>query len=516
MDFDKARGNIGFFLGLFVFVVVLIMPVPQAFVYYAGQKLNTSEITPDVLKLSYSMKISLALMFLMIIWWISEAVPIPVTSLLPGIVLPIFQTYGVQDGKLIELNGKNVFLNYANPVIFLFLAGFLIAGALQKWGIDKRIALWILTRGNIARSPGKILFGLIFATALISMWVSNTATTAMMLPIGLGILSKLNIGFGSNFGKMIMFGIAYASSVGGVGTIIGTPPNGIAVSILSKEKIARISFLDWMMFGVPFVIFALPILWVVLKVVFKVDVSISDQVKKTLINEKDKLGKLTKAEKLTLFGFLLTVSLWVTNPFWHFIPFVGDKLKWFDEYLIAVFGSVVLFVLPVDFSRRKFVLDWGDSKYVDWGTLLLFGGGIALSDAMFKTGLANLISTEFVKLFGHPSPVLLIPIVVILIDFLTEVTSNTAVTSMMVPILISICSELNVNPLVLVLPATVASSMAFMLPVATPPNAIVYGTRYVSLKDMLKVGFILDLIMWIYITIFFYVAGSIGLIKIWN
>ncbi|MCX7761322.1 MAG: DASS family sodium-coupled anion symporter [Candidatus Kryptonium sp.] len=514
MDFDKIRGNFGLFLGLFVFILILLMPVPQTFIHYASNKLNTSDLTPEVLKVSYSMKVTLALLFLMIIWWITEAVPIPITALLPGIILPIFQTYGVQDGKLIELNGKNVFLNYANPVIFLFLAGFLIAGALQKWGIDRRIALWILTRGNIAKSPNKILFGLILASALVSMWVSNTATTAMMLPIGLGILSKLNVDLGSNFGKTIMFGIAYASSIGGVGTIVGTPPNGIAVSILANEKVARISFLDWMIFGVPFVIFALPVLWFVLKIVFKFDISISGEVKKSLISERNKLGNLTKAEKLTLFGFLFTVLLWVTNPFWRFIPFFGDKLRWFDEYLIAVFGSVLLFVLPVDLSKRKFVLDWGDSKYVEWGTLLLFGGGIALSDAMFKTGLATVISTEFVKLFGHPSPVLLVPIVVILVDFLTEVTSNTAVTSMMVPILISICSELNVNPLILVLPATVASSMAFMLPVATPPNAIVYGTRYVSLKDMLKVGFILDLVMWFYITVFFYVAGAIGLVNI--
>lgn len=513
MEFDRIRGIVGLFLGLLLFIIIILIPVPQAFVYYASQRINTSDITPEVLKLSYSMKIALALLVLMIIWWISEAVPIPITSLLPGIILPLFQAYGLQDGKLIELNGRNVFLNYANPIIFLFLASFLIAGALQKWGLDQRIALWILTRGNISKSPGRILFGLIIASAFISLWVSNTATTAMMLPIGLGILSRLNVDLNSKYGKAVMLGIAFASSIGGVGTIIGTPPNGIAVSILAKEKIAQINFIEWMSFGVPFVIFALPILWLVLKVVFKFDVSYGDGVREILINEKNKLGKLSKAEKLTLFGFALTVFLWITNPFWNFIPFIGEKLSWFDEYLIAVFGSIVLFVFPVDLSKRKFVLDWGDSKYVDWGTLLLFGGGIALSDALFKTGLASVISTEFVKFFGHPSLFVIIFVIVIFMELLTEVTSNTAVTSMMVPILISICSDLGIKAQFVVLPATVAASMAFMLPVATPPNAIIYGTRYVTLKDMIKTGFILDFMMWLYVSFFFYIVGKIGLIR---
>mgnify|MGYP001772955157 CR=1 FL=1 len=513
MEFDKIRGNIGFFLGLFLFIFILLLPTPQTFIEYAKSGLSSTSVNSDVLKLSYSMKVTLALLVLMIVWWVSEAVPIPVTSLLPGVILPLFKVYGVQGSKLIELNGRNVFLNYANPVIFLFLAGFLIAGAMQKWGLDRRIALWILTRGNISKNPWKILFGLIVATAFISMWVSNTATTAMMFPIGLGILNKLNVERDSKYAKAVMLGIAYSASIGGIGTIIGTPPNGIAVSILSKEKIAQINFIEWMAFGIPFIIFALPVLWLVLKFVFKSQIEFGEEIKDVLFNEKNKLGKLTKAEKLTLFGFLLTVFLWVTNPFWKFIPSLGQKLEWFDEYLIAVFGCIVLFTLPVDLSNRKFVLDWSDSKYVDWGTLLLFGGGIALSDALFKTGLANVLASEFVKFFGHPSLFLLILVAVIFIEILTEFTSNTAVTSMMVPILISICSGLGVNSTFVVLPATIGASMAFMLPVATPPNAIVYGSKYVSLYDMLKAGLILDLIMWIFISFYFYIISSFNLLK---
>ncbi len=509
MDFDKVRGNVGFFLGLFCFFIILLLPTPQSFIEYAKARIGVDEINSNVLNLSYSMKITFALMVLMIIWWITEAVSIPVTSLLPGVILPMFHVYGFQSGRLVPLDGKSVFLNYANPIIFLFLAGFMISGAMQKWGLDKRIALWILTRGNVAKSPGKVLFGLIIATAFISMWVSNTATTAMMLPIALGILNKLNVDYSSKYAKAVMLGVAYAASIGGIGTIIGTPPNGIAVSILEKEGIAHINFLKWMMFGVPFVILALPILWVVLKVVFKFELKFGDEIKEILLNEKSKLGKLTRAEKLTLTGFSITVFLWITNPFWNLIPFVGQKLEWFDEYLIAVFGCILLFILPVDFSKRKFVLDWSDSKYVDWGTLLLFGGGIALSDVLFKTGLANVMANEFIKLFGHPSPVLLVFIVVIFMELLTEVTSNTAVTSMMVPILISISSGLGINSIILVLPATIGASMAFMLPVATPPNALVYGTRFVTLFDMLKAGFVLDITTWIYIGIFFFLVFNI-------
>lgn len=513
MEFDKIRGNVGFFLGLILFVVILILPIPRSFIEYSKSTLGTNEITSDVLKLAYSMKVTLSLMILMIIWWISEAVPIPITSLLPGLILPIFHIYGFQDGKFVNLDGKNVFLNYANPIIFLFLAGFLIAGAIQKWGLDRRMALWILTRGNIAKSPGKVLFGLIVATAVVSMWVSNTATTAMMLPIGLGILNKLDVDYNSKYAKAMMLGIAYSASIGGVGTIIGTPPNGIAVSILEKGNIARINFLEWMSFGVPFVILALPILWIVLKLIFKFELKFDEGVREMLMNERKKLGKLSRAEKLTLTGFSLTVFLWVTNPFWDLIPVIGQRLEWFDEYLIAVFGCIVLFILPVDLSKRKFVLDWSDSKYVDWGTLLLFGGGIALSDALFKTGLANVMASEFIKIFSHPSPLLLILVVVIFMELLTEVTSNTAVTSMMVPILISISSGVNINPTFLVLLATFGASMAFMLPVATPPNALVYGSRYVKLLDMLRAGFVLDMIMWLYISLVFYALFSIGFIR---
>jgi sodium-dependent dicarboxylate transporter 2/3/5 len=503
--FEKARSGIGFFLGPILFALILILPPPDAFVHFAQTQIGAAAATGDVLRLVFSLKVTLALLLLMIVWWVTEAVPIPVTSLLPGFILPFFHAYGFQDGKFLELNGRNVLAHYANPVIFLFLAGFLLAGAMQKWGLDRRIALWMLTRGNLSTSPGKILFGMMAATSFLSMWVSNTATTAMMLPIGLGVLSRLNVNStGSKYAKAVMLGIAYAASIGGVGTIIGTPPNGIAVSILRAENIMQINFLDWMKFGVPFVVIGVPLCWLVLRLVYRFDVTPSDGVRTLLVEEKNGLGKLSRGEKLTLVGFSLAVVLWTTTPFWDLIPGVGNRLEWFDEYLIAVFASFVLFVSPVDWPRRKFVLDWSDSKHIDWGTLLLFGGGIALSDAMFKTGLAKVLASEFVGLFGRPSPVILVLVVVVLMDFLTEVTSNTAVTSMMIPILISISSGLGIEATTLAIPATVAASMAFMLPVATPPNALVYASKQVTVRDMVKAGFVMDIVAALFIVVYFY------------
>lgn len=514
MRFERMRSGVGFFLGPLVFLLVVVLPPAGAFVQLAQAQLGVSQVTAEVMQLVFSLKVTLALMLLMIIWWISEAVPIPVTSLLPGILLPLFHTYGFQEGRFVELNGRTVLAHYANPVIFLFFAGFLIAGAMQKWGLDRRIALWILTRPGVAESPGRILAGMMLASAVVSMWVSNTATTAMMLPIGLGILARLNVGHHrSSFARALLLGIAYAASIGGVGTIIGTPPNGIAVSILRAAGVADITFLRWMAFGAPFVFLCLPLAWLVLRLVFPFDVTLGPDVRSLLERERRELGPLSRGEKLTLAGFLVAVVLWTTNPLWPYVPGLGQRLAWFDEYIIALFAAVILFLGPVDWSKRRFVLDWDDARYVDWGTLLLFGGGIALSDAMFKTGLAQVLASGFITLFGRPSPLVLVIIVVIFMELLTEVTSNTAVTSMMVPILISISSGLGVDAASLAIPATVAASMAFMLPVATPPNALVYATHRVSLRDMLKAGIVLDLVAWIFIALFFYlvflVLGSV-------
>jgi|DewCreStandDraft_1066081.scaffolds.fasta_scaffold01674_12 sodium-dependent dicarboxylate transporter 2/3/5 len=512
--FERARSGIGFFAGPLVFLLILLLPTPSAFWREAEALIAASPAAPEVAQLAFGMKVTLALLLLMVIWWVTEAVPIPVTALLPGFILPVFQVVGVQGGQVVELNARAVLAHYANPVIFLFLSGFLIAGAMQKWGVDRRIALWILTRGRAAKSPDRVLLSLMGASAFISMWVSNTATTAMMLPIGLGVLSRVR-GASSNYARAMMLGIAYAASIGGVGTIIGTPPNGIAVSILRQQNIAQLHFLEWMSFGVPFVLVGVPLAWLVLRALFPCDVTFDAGVGALLHEERAALGPWGRGEKLTLVGFLLAVVLWTTTPFWSLVPEIGRRLSGLDEHMIALGAAILLFLLPVDWSSRRFVLHWEDSRYVEWGTLLLFGGGIALSDAMFKTGLARVLASEFVTLFGKPAPVVLVLLVVIFMELLTEVTSNTAVTSMMVPILISMASGLGADALSLVLPATIAASMAFMLPVATPPNALVYATRRVTIADMLRAGIVLDLVTWLYIVAFFYgyVSVVLGLVR---
>ncbi len=511
--FEKYRHTIGFILGPVIFFLILFINTPESFIQNAKSLLPVSASKDQVLLTAYGTKITLGLLLLMVIWWVTEAVPIPVTAILPGIILPLFHITGVYQGKLFQFTGKNILSNYANPIIFLFLAGFLLAAALQKWKLDKRLTLYILTRGSLANNTSSVLLGMMCISAFLSMWISNTATTAMLLPLGAGVLIQSGSKIGeSNFGKSLMLGIAWAASIGGVGTIIGTPPNGICVSILSSSGIRQINFIEWMKIGIPFVILFIPIAWFILIKVFPPEIKNIQGGKKLLIEEQNKLGNWSKAEKLTIVGFAVVVILWVTNPFWSYI-FPGrfsENLNWFDENIIALFGILILFLLPVDWKKQKFVLDWSDAKFVDWGTLLLFGGGIALSDGMFKTGLANWMANTAVSFLGSPSTLLMMFVLIILLELLTEVTSNTAVVSMMIPIIISIAKGTGNDPVALSIAATLAASMAFMLPVATPPNALVYGTGYIKITDMIKGGIVLDIIAWFFTAaIVYFVADKL-------
>jgi len=505
--FDKYRKTAGFLLGPVIFLTILLISTPGSFIQNAKAMLPSGASGQQVLQLAYGTKVTLALLLLMVIWWITEAVPIPVTAILPGIVLPLFHVTGFFNDKVFMFTGKNILVNYANPIIFLFLSGFLLAAAMQKWNLDRRLTLYILTRGNIANNSKLVLLGMMSISAFLSMWISNTATTAMLLPLGAGIIIQGGGKVGeSNFGKSLMLGIAWGASIGGVGTIIGTPPNGICVSILKSSGIADINFVDWMKIGIPFVILFIPISWFVLLKVFPPEVKNIKGGKQLVVKERKKLGLWTKAEKLTVVAFITVVILWVSHPFWNYIfsKSFFENLSWFDENIIALLGAFLLFLLPVNWKEQKFVLDWSDAKFVDWGTLLLFGGGIALSDGMFKTGLANLIATSVVAFLGSPSTIVLMFTLILMLDLLTEVTSNTAVISMMIPIIITIAATTGDDPVTLCVAATIAASMAFMLPVATPPNALVYGTGYIKIKDMIKAGFILDMLGWFFITAVIY------------
>jgi sodium-dependent dicarboxylate transporter 2/3/5 len=494
--------SLGFFLGIVIFLAVILLPVPPTFQATANQVLADSSASITPTELAYAMKVVLALLLLMVIWWITEAIPLAATALLPPALLPWFHLAGVQGPQSYELTLRNILVSYANPVIYLFLGGFLIAGAMQKWRLDRRFTLWLLTHGNLANDSRAVLLGLMVVTAAISMWISNTATAAMMLPLGLGLLSLMGAQPGSSrYGTAVMLGIAWAASIGGVGTIIGTPPNGIGLGIMNSvfaqdPTYHRITFLEWMAFGVPYVALFIPIAWFVLLKIHPPESIAVPGGRDRLLSERAGLGSITVAEKRTVGAFLLVVLLWISNPFWNQIlpaP-LAQQLGWIDEYTIGLVAGILLFVIPVNFRKATFLLDWQDIRYVEWGTLLLFGGGIALSDAMFKTGLASWLAISFIGLFGAPSELLLLVVVVFFVAMLTEVTSNTAATSMAVPIVISIAQGVGHDPVLLALGATIAASMAFMLPVATPPNALVYGTRYVRIGQMVRAGFILDLI----------------------
>ncbi|MGA7838482.1 MAG: DASS family sodium-coupled anion symporter, partial [Ignavibacteriaceae bacterium] len=339
--FEKYRKTAGFLLGPVIFFTILLISTPDSFIQNAKAMLPDDASSQQVLQLAYGTKVTLALLLLMVIWWITEAVPIPITAILPGIVLPLFHVTGFFNDKVFMFTGKNILVNYANPIIFLFLSGFLLAAAMQKWNLDRRLTLYILTRGNIANNSKLVLLGMMSISAFLSMWISNTATTAMLLPLGAGIIVQGGGKVGeSNFGKSLMLGIAWGASIGGVGTIIGTPPNGICVSILKSSGIADINFVDWMKIGIPFVILFIPITWFVLLKVFPPEVKNIKGGKQLVVKERKKLGLWTKAEKLTVVAFITVVILWVSHPFWNYIfsKSCFENLSWFDENIIALFG----------------------------------------------------------------------------------------------------------------------------------------------------------------------------------
>lgn len=499
----------GFIIGLLVFLLVVLLSPFEAFLSSARLSLEGRDLSIDVSTLARSSQITLALLLLMVVWWITEAIPLPATALLPIVILPLFQVMGTQESSIYEFTPRNVLVSYAHPVIFLFLGGFFMASAMQKWKLDRRFTLWLLTRGSLANDTRTVLLGLMAATAFLSMWISNTAAAAMMLPLGLGMISLTGGQPGeSRYGTAIMLGIAWSASIGGGGTIIGTPPNGIALGILDSTfgadpSYQRITFLDWMKFGVPYVLLFVPVAWLLLIKMFPPEHSGLPGGKEKLEHERSTLGPFSAGEKSTILVFSLAVFSWITNPFWEkALPLnMTAQLSWIDEYSIGIMFGVLLFLIPVSLKEGIFALNWKDTKLVDWGTLLLFGGGIALSDALFKTGVAGWIANSFVSSLGSPSTLLMLLAVVLLMDFLTEVTSNTAVTAMMIPIVISIAVHAGENPVTLAIGAAMAASLGFMLPVATPPNALVYATGYVRLRDMMRSGFWLDIVGWC-ITIF--------------
>jgi sodium-dependent dicarboxylate transporter 2/3/5 len=424
------------------------------------------------------------------IWWITEAVPIAVTALLPIVLFPL-------SGGLALTKTTAA---YGHKFIFLFIGGFILAIAIEKWDLHKRIALTIIK--IVGTNVSNIILGFMIATSFLSMWISNTATAVMILPIGMAIVAQLKNNSNTNerenllFGKALMLAIAYSASIGGMATLIGTPPNLVFAGIMKESYGIKISFFQWFKFGLPLSLLLLSICWVYLtKISYKFEQKKIPGGKKEIFNQLKKLGKISYEEKVILLVFVLTALAWICSSF-----LINKFLPAIDDTIIAIITAIILFVLPAK-DRKKRLLDWEDTAKLPWGILLLFGGGMALAIGFESSGLAVWIGSQLTLLENIPLIILLV-ILIVSVNFLTEITSNLATTAMLLPVLASLARAINIHPYLLLVSATVAASCAFMLPVATPPNAVVFGSGYLKINDMVKKGFWMNLISIIIITLF--------------
>lgn len=430
----------------------------------------------------------------MAIWWITEAVPLAVTSLLP---LALFPTLHL-------LSGKETAPQYCNSTIFLFIGGFIIALAMQRWNLHKRIALHIVQA--IGVSPTMLLLGFMVATAFLSMWISNTATTMMMLPIALAVIFKVEETAGEQhslgLATALLIAIAYAASIGGIATPVGTPPNLLfqRTFTITFPDAPPITFAQWMVFALPLAIVMLAIAWVYLYLVFARRTKLKGVDRSVFRQELRELGRMSAEEWQVLAVFVATALLWITSSDmvvgnFHFTGWVS-RMHWkdfVDDGTVAITMATVLFLLPSWRGEGGRLLRWEDTLRLPWGIVLLFGGGFALAQGFKVSGLSDWCGHHLEGLAGMP-PILVVAIVCAMMTFLTELTSNTASTGMVLPILAATAVAINVNPLLLMIPATLSASYAFMLPVGTPPNAIVFGAGRLSIAQMAKTGLVMNLI----------------------
>jgi sodium-dependent dicarboxylate transporter 2/3/5 len=422
----------------------------------------------------------------MLIWWISEAVPIAVTSLLPLVLLP---SMGVAKMDAVATP-------YANPVVYLFMGGFVIALAMEKWDLHKRIALHIVNLTGT--NANGILGGFMMATAFISMWISNTATAIMMLPIGLSIISLMqdqmmpseeNERGLRNFSIAMMLAIAYGANIGGTATIIGTPPNVVFAGYMRENFNVEVTFLTWMMIGTPFAIILLIFTYLLLvKVMFPNNLGNFGGAGEIIKRELKELGPMTVGEKLTLLVFISTALSWI---FRLQIDALFPSIK-ISDTTIALVAAVLLFIIPVSLHKREFLLHWSDTEKLPWGILLLFGGGLSLADSLADTGIINVIGDQF-KDLDTAGWIYIIGLSTVSL-FLTEVMSNVALVTIFLPVVGAIAVGAGIQPVQLCIPVTIAASCAFMLPMSTPPNAIVFASGRITIGQMAKAGFILNLI----------------------
>lgn len=452
--------DVGLMLGPIVFILLVLTDKPDA-------------INQDAWHV-------VAIAALMAVWWATEAIPVPATSMVPLVLLPMM---GISSAR--EASNP-----YTDPVIFLLLGGFIAAMAMQRWGLHRRIALNILAR--VGGHPASLIGGFMIASAVLSMWISNTATTLMMVPIALSVAETV-LGdkvFEHRFTIALLIGCAWASSIGGLGTIIGTPPNAFVVAFMEQEAGISISFLDWMLFGVPVVLVMVPAAWIVLtKIVFplkKDEAMGGDAVIKEQVGA---LPKMSTAEMRVSLVFAAMAISWISVETVKKL----DGFEGFSNMVVAIAGALAMFLIPAKTKNRDRLLDWESAVKLPWGVILLFGGGLTLAAAIKKTGLAIWIGESMSALATAPL-ILLILAVVGLVIFLTELTSNTATTAALVPVLAAVAAVGNIDPMMLAAPTAMAASCAFMLPVATAPNAVIYSSGHVSIPTMARAGLWLNVI----------------------
>jgi sodium-dependent dicarboxylate transporter 2/3/5 len=446
--------KINFFLGPILFLILILIPIPD--LSDAGQAV-------------------LACTAWVAFWWITEAVELPVASILPIVIFPLSGALTVEQTSI----------SYGNPYIYLFLGGFIIGLTIEKWNLHKRIAY------NIIRTVGsgekRVILGFMIATGFLSMWISNTATAIMMLPIGVSVAS--HFGDRQPFSRNLLLGIGYAASIGGMATLIGTPPNIILAGIVKESMGIEISFLDWMLFATPFAIVLLLLSWFLLtryKANAKAE-NIDEQLRD--------LGKMTTQEKRVLLVFSLVALMWISRSF-----LLNRIIPTLDDTIIAVLGAVVMFIIPAGNGKGN-LMDWKSARNLPWDILLIFGAGLAIAKGFSNTDLTFWLAGHFSQLNFLPTAALFL-IVIASINFLTEITSNTATASMVLPLLITLGISLKMDTLPLLAGSALAASCAFMLPVATPPNAIVFSSGKIKIRDMIMAGFKLNIISIILIFLF--------------
>ena len=481
----------GFWAGIILFAIALMMPT-----------------TPEF---SSSERNMLAVAILMGVWWMSEALPLAITSLLP---LTLYPVLGI-------MKTGQVAPNYSHHLIYLFLGGFIIAIAIQEWQLHRRFALHTISM--LGSNPRRLILGFMLSTALLSMWISNTATTIMMLPIAMAVIHQI---LGNDvkpekniFATVLMLGIAYSASMGGIATLIGTPPNVVFSGIYGKffPQLPEISFIRWMLMAFPLAAVLFLVIWVYLSFFVLRSKDVPEIENKDYFDEQRKqLKPLNAAQKWVLVIFFTTALLWIfradlklgafTLPGWPHLVGLGNRIQ---DSTIAIGMAILLFIIPakVDGKKRPILL-WKNLFEIPWDILLLFGGGFALADGIQKTGLAEFLGKHLVFLGNMPLFVMLF-LLVFSVAMLTEFTSNTAVATTILPILAALAIDLNMSPGMIMFPATIAASCAFMLPVATPPNAIVFGSRYIPIRRMVRIGMVMNVVISLLISGYFFILFTV-------